>query len=295
MITILTILLGAATASRVALAGSAFAGCFDGVPNGYTHISSEYSMNDCQSTCSSEKTQYTYALWKPFGSCFCGNSYPLSIDIEHGSPDSCADEDHVEMRMIDTPFDMEEGCVDSVELLGGPEGMEVESVDECLTRCLHHPAAVFEVNPRSSTGYKCSCGTPYNIGASAICSADSQWLYTQKQLTSSLTIQPSRKNKNRVDTHEKQKAASVCPLGLTPCLVQGLESLEYYECIDISISTDSCGGCPYKTFGQPAAPLGKDCNSAPGVSYGSATCNQGQCIAKSCQRGFRLSKGRCIK
>lgn len=53
-----------------------------------------------------------------------------------------------------------------------------------------------------------------------------------------------------------------------------------YECIDTSLSLESCGGCA--SVGQ-----GRDCTAIPGaVGVG---CGGGECIIFSCEHGYSLS------
>lgn len=90
---------------------------------------------------------------------------------------------------------------------------------------------------------------------------------------------------------------SLCPTGETACPIPGSKNFESfthshnqiadflsakggYECIDTSLSLESCGGCA--SVGQ-----GRDCTAIPGaVGVG---CGGGECIIFSCEHGYSLS------
>lgn len=59
-----------------------------------------------------------------------------------------------------------------------------------------------------------------------------------------------------------------------------------YECLDPDVTLDSCGGCI--STGQ-----GVDCRNMTGA--GEVGCNAGVCQAITCEMGYRLIDGKCIR
>lgn len=77
-----------------------------------------------------------------------------------------------------------------------------------------------------------------------------------------------------------QVALGLCPIGLSACPISPFSSSKGYECIDTHEEIESCGGC--STTGE-----GINCNTVPGVKF--AGCAAGQCLAFSCEKGFKLT------
>ncbi|EFP85070.1 hypothetical protein PGT21_005230 [Puccinia graminis f. sp. tritici] len=59
-----------------------------------------------------------------------------------------------------------------------------------------------------------------------------------------------------------------------------------YECLDPDVTLDSCGGCL-------SAGTGVDCRNMTGA--GDVGCSAGVCQAITCQKGYRLIDGKCIR
>jgi hypothetical protein len=75
------------------------------------------------------------------------------------------------------------------------------------------------------------------------------------------------------------RSAPACANGLSACPIPGLTSGDY-ECLDISVELESCGGC--SSLGQ-----GQDCSAIEGVW--NVGCESGSCKVYSCTAGYKLS------
>ncbi|KIM88148.1 hypothetical protein PILCRDRAFT_249027 [Piloderma croceum F 1598] len=90
---------------------------------------------------------------------------------------------------------------------------------------------------------------------------------------------PSKRN-----VEEQFRFRSLCPAGKEPC--GGFMGPDSYECIDITTTLDSCGGCVFPPFSQSSS--GKDCSTIPGVA--SVRCHQSMCMVKTCMTGWNVSE-----
>ncbi|KAI5455094.1 hypothetical protein NCC49_002365 [Naganishia albida] len=88
--------------------------------------------------------------------------------------------------------------------------------------------------------------------------------------------------------------SDLCPSGLTACYLGNLASLKAgravsWECVDTTKDIESCGGCQ---FPQDTEMEGQDCTEMDGVDE--VTCNESECEAISCIRGFKLNGTECV-
>lgn len=119
-------------------------------------------------------------------------------------------------------------------------------------------------------------------------------------------------NKNGIcaetKAHKKQRLrqpVSLCPTGETACPIIGSKSFEDfqhsqhqlvdflsakggYECMDVTTTLESCGGC--SSTGQ-----GRDCTQIPNSS--GVGCSGGQCYIFSCEPGYApsMNGSECLK
>ncbi|GAA5952295.1 hypothetical protein JCM3765_001931 [Sporobolomyces pararoseus] len=72
-----------------------------------------------------------------------------------------------------------------------------------------------------------------------------------------------------------------CPDGERACPIGGSTG---YECLDVTSTLDSCGGCPGEASHV-------NCLALPGAA--GVTCRESQCVIASCFPGWRYLNGRC--
>jgi hypothetical protein len=89
--------------------------------------------------------------------------------------------------------------------------------------------------------------------------------------------EPHNQRSKRV---ERPRTSSPCPAGLEACPISSLIGGSY-ECIDIAVELESCGGC--SSLGE-----GQDCTAIPGAW--NVGCEQGACAVYTCSAGFRRSQ-----
>jgi len=95
----------------------------------------------------------------------------------------------------------------------------------------------------------------------------------------------------------ERKPFLACPAGLIPCLANGdSESVrnDVYECVDVSASLQSCGGCSLKRDenGDFVEGEGTDCTAIENVK--AVECRAGQCEISSCRAGYKRTSLGCI-
>ncbi|KAJ7040951.1 hypothetical protein C8F04DRAFT_185895 [Mycena alexandri] len=87
---------------------------------------------------------------------------------------------------------------------------------------------------------------------------------------------------NAPEPKEQLSLGTECPYGTRACPVSASE----YECVSPSFDLDNCGGCA--STGEGVA-----CGDYPGVR--GAACVDGVCNVYSCNRGYTLRKGKCVR
>jgi hypothetical protein len=79
----------------------------------------------------------------------------------------------------------------------------------------------------------------------------------------------------------KRSTALVCPTGQSSCLTNPGFSTQT-ECLDLSSTLDSCGGCTSEGHGT-------DCTQISGVQ--DVSCEYGACKVYSCDKGLKVENG----
>ncbi|KAG6828786.1 hypothetical protein H0H92_006725 [Tricholoma furcatifolium] len=135
-------------------------------------------------------------------------------------------------------------------------------------------------------GHSCAfqCDPPYIKDASGTnCGCSSAHPVPKRQVTGPITSYTAAK--------------ATCKSGETICGIPGRENPNAFECIDTTVSLDSCGGCvtPHRFADGPASPKGIDCGRLPGVS--ASSCSNSQCKVTHCRMGRELNEERneCVK
>ncbi|KAF8192972.1 hypothetical protein BJ912DRAFT_251831 [Pholiota molesta] len=125
-------------------------------------------------------------------------------------------------------------------------------------------------------GDTCVCAPP-NISCNGVCGS------FPKGCGSAV---PAKKRAEPIRTLAQAKAA--CKPHEAVCGVSGGVGAFAFECIDISTTKDSCGGCmvphPFVDEAPGHQTVGKDCGNISNVK--SSTCSAKKCIVHSCQNGW---------
>jgi len=98
------------------------------------------------------------------------------------------------------------------------------------------------------------------------------------------SICPSSSASRRSLEEQHRLGRRLCPVGKEPC--GGYKGPKSYECIDITSTLDSCGGCVFPLFGGNST--GRDCSIIPGA--GSVRCHESKCAVMTCTSGWRVSE-----
>ncbi|WVW83322.1 hypothetical protein I302_105341 [Kwoniella bestiolae CBS 10118] len=157
---------------------------------------------------------------------------------------------------------------------------------ECLTRCTPYPQAYSKYN--SDFTVSCLCSTIWPDVDILDCYYDEPFFHYH-------TVQPSSFAKRR-SNREGQHVLDLCPAGSRACSVPESDG-ESYECIDIDIDFESCGGCAHGDFGPDSlhnTTAGVDCTALPGVSFSGVSCYMGSCQVVACEEGYNLIDGQCL-
>ncbi|GAA6021826.1 hypothetical protein JCM11491_001534 [Sporobolomyces phaffii] len=120
----------------------------------------------------------------------------------------------------------------------------------------------------------CQCTSPYVSGPSGSCvlPPSARARAARNRVRSQLSLDfPSVEGDDHLKCPDGERA---CPLG----------DSNGYECLDVTSTLDSCGGCP----GEAAA---QNCLVLPGAA--GVTCRNSECIIASCFPGWRYLNGRC--
>ncbi|KAF9475746.1 hypothetical protein BDN70DRAFT_935626 [Pholiota conissans] len=134
-------------------------------------------------------------------------------------------------------------------------------------------------------GDQCVCAPP-NISCNGVCGSFPQGCGSSA---------PLKRRTEPIRTLAQAKAT--CKPHETVCGIPGVRGFAF-ECIDVSRTKDSCGGCvvphPFPDSERDIQPLGKDCGNIPNVR--SVTCSASQCVVQSCQDGWlpRTTKDKCV-
>jgi CPL1-like protein len=94
------------------------------------------------------------------------------------------------------------------------------------------------------------------------------------------------------------EAKAMCKPYETVCGIPGREKSFHFECIDVNIAGDSCGGCmtphPFPQADSVLHVLGTDCTRIPNAK--NSECFEQRCIVSKCNLGWHpiLSRNACI-
>lgn len=96
---------------------------------------------------------------------------------------------------------------------------------------------------------------------------------------------------------KERKPFLACPAGLVPCIANTdgeTAADDVYECVDVSSSLQSCGGCSLRRNqdGDIEQGDGLDCTSLRHVK--SVECQASQCRITSCRAGFQRTSLGCV-
>ncbi|GAA5881829.1 hypothetical protein JCM16303_006472 [Sporobolomyces ruberrimus] len=120
----------------------------------------------------------------------------------------------------------------------------------------------------------CVCPSPRvaNSQGSCVLPPSARARAARNKARSQLTLDfPSVEGDDHLKCPDGERA---CPLG----------DSNGYECLDVTSTLDSCGGCPGEASHQ-------NCLTLPGAA--GVTCRQSECIIASCFPGWRYLNGRC--
>lgn len=92
-----------------------------------------------------------------------------------------------------------------------------------------------------------------------------------------LVLAEALKRSTQAAPWESLDDSVLCPAGESACPIFPRNSS--YECVDLSFSLESCGGCA--SVGE-----GQDCTAIKGAL--GVTCQMGECMVFSCQSNFKL-------
>ncbi|WWC85466.1 uncharacterized protein L201_000330 [Kwoniella dendrophila CBS 6074] len=135
-----------------------------------------------------------------------------------------------------------------------------------------------------------SCGS-----CSYTCYTDNTVTYVQcgnfcvLQGTACVSGIPQTQNQRR--SVYKDATRSICPRNKEVCEISFGSSRKssLFECINTQTDLESCGGCMIPAKGKLA---GQDCTSIPNIS--AVSCQSGQCVVESCEKGYTLVNGECV-
>jgi len=101
----------------------------------------------------------------------------------------------------------------------------------------------------------------------------------------------------RAKSFKERKPYLACPTGLVPCLANGdaeTASNDIYECVDVTTSLQSCGGCSLarNEDGDIQDGQGTDCTTILNVR--SVECKASSCVVTSCKAGYRKTSIGCV-
>ncbi|KAI3605012.1 hypothetical protein WG66_001977 [Moniliophthora roreri] len=86
------------------------------------------------------------------------------------------------------------------------------------------------------------------------------------------------------------KAAQELCQGRQVCGVPSSNSKYTFECIDVTTTTDSCGGCVHPhPWARTSATAGKDCSALSSDSVLQFSCRNSRCVVGTCRPGFKPS------
>lgn len=96
---------------------------------------------------------------------------------------------------------------------------------------------------------------------------------------------------------KERKPFLACPTGHVPCLASAEGETvadDVYECVDVSTSLQSCGGCSLRRSrdGEIEQGDGTDCTLLAHVK--SVECQASQCHITSCRAGFQQTSLGCV-
>ncbi|WVF70004.1 hypothetical protein IAT40_004790 [Kwoniella sp. CBS 6097] len=102
-----------------------------------------------------------------------------------------------------------------------------------------------------------------------------------------------RQLRERIQIARDRALRAICPNHMTACKVSSADEASF-ECIDTLAELESCGGCVHGEFNNATGIIGSDCSNSVGVAFGASTCQDGQCVAFACKKGYTLIDGECI-
>ncbi|WVW83330.1 hypothetical protein I302_105349 [Kwoniella bestiolae CBS 10118] len=172
---------------------------------------------------------------------------------------------------------------------------QVGNLYECLTECSAYQFARLAFREGERLGY-CFCYATDALWSGehyTPCNQGDWYIYQQSNQPSSFV----KRSKARLQYINQRE--SLCPEGLTACNLPSGPS-DSYECIDISLDPESCGGCLHGRYesdivNHPVRPtIGIDCTALENIVISDVTCVQGQCVVGACEEGFALQHGACV-
>ncbi|WVQ98495.1 hypothetical protein IAU59_005621 [Kwoniella sp. CBS 9459] len=293
--------------AMVASAGMEYMGCFGGdwlySPSYVVWFGSAHEP--CTEYCVGKGTTYAYhhinfkvdaqKHW-----CACLNSEPLYGYIEGDNspcqrdihnPNDDAFEAEVSVLMPDRTYI---GCYQFD--LGASKS--IDHILDCDALCSGFQYMFWQVDAVDEvTRCSCSDASHWDGRGPSDYHPTTDWYVYQQVLGPSAAAKREQRERARRSGIAAKK--EMCPEGMQACNILDGDGLSF-ECLDIKQELESCGGCLHGEFrpqihGGDFGPSrsGIDCTSLPGVNPLGITCQDGICVAHSCNEGFVLDGTVC--
>ncbi|KAI9637792.1 uncharacterized protein MKK02DRAFT_42163 [Dioszegia hungarica] len=119
----------------------------------------------------------------------------------------------------------------------------IGQASDCFAFCSTSRSTMIGIIP--SDGPMCYCELTATLGPAEVCGRSTVFVYSRSVAAAASGVM-RRREKVAKRAAQEEMAKRLCPFKRLACIIPGTDS---YECIDLSIELESCGGCINGTFG----------------------------------------------
>nr|XP_031858826.1 uncharacterized protein CI109_005780 [Kwoniella shandongensis]KAA5525898.1 hypothetical protein CI109_005780 [Kwoniella shandongensis] len=282
------------------MAARAYIGCFTTVASNTVSVFARPGDNgeSCAAYCGNVGRLYSYFRVSE-STCVCSNDGPdpgAITSAQEVNSVSCPNSFAVHVALTTEDFG---GCYNSLSSSGEELfSTNQNSVEACYQSCVDFEFATITYTPQGSIRCYCDSQEIVARGTDTTCGTGVYFAYSHGpgQRYGGPSGYVKRQLRERLRLAERGRMEALCPGGMTACNIIGGEGLSF-ECLDTTAELESCGGCSNGVFNadhETVSSFGVDCTTLPGVSMGGVTCSAGECVAYSCQSGYKLKGNSCV-